>query len=90
MFSLLLALLPQVGPPPDRVVLERVNLPPALGESVVVKNKLANGLIAPLPGLGFLSLPVAVWECDVYHTPRAAPAGAPPVRMSARFFAWAE
>ena len=88
--SVLLAVVLHAGPPTDAQVLRRVEVPRVVGDAVVVKNKLADGLLVPVPKLGFVTLPVVVWGCDVYHTPPNFPAGAPPLWKYGSFFLLAE
>jgi hypothetical protein len=76
-------------PPSDATILTKV----AAGrvcDAVIIKNRAADGVILPLPGLGFVPLPVQVWDCTVWYTPAKAPAGAPKKRDCVRLLtlAW--
>lgn len=76
-------------PPSDAAILTKVAAGRAC-DAVIIKNRTADGVILPVPGLGFLPVPVQVWDCTVWHTPAKAPAGAPKKRDSVRLFtlAW--
>ena len=77
-------------PPSDRRVLTNSQVPPVADNVSIVKNCERNGFILPVPGLGFVPLPVQAWRCDVFHTPPRAPAGTPPARNVVRLFTLAE
>ena len=77
-------------PPSDLRVLASTQVPPAASNVCVVKNREKNGFILPVPGLGFLPVPVSVWECTSFHFPPNAPAGARPVRRTVHLFALSE
>ncbi len=90
----LLAVLVGVGvasaEPPAQQVLAKANVPPRAGDAFVVSNKAVNGMVLPVPGLGFVPVPVAVWRCEVWHTPPGAPAGSPRVRDVVTLFTFGE
>ncbi len=77
-------------PPTDRRVLSGANVPPVADNVTIVKNCARNGLILPVPGLGFVPLPVQAWQCTVFHTPPKAPAGVRPNQSVVRLFTLAE
>jgi hypothetical protein len=77
-------------PPSFQRVVAKAQVPPRAGEVCVASNQLARGLVLPVPGLGFLPVPVEVWDCDVWHTPPNAPAGAPRLRTTVRLITLAE
>ncbi len=77
-------------PPSDRRVLANTKVPPVADNVSIVKNCERNGFILPVPGLGFVPLPVQAWTCTVLHTPPRAPAGTPPARNVVRLFTLAE
>jgi hypothetical protein len=77
-------------PPSSGRVLAKANVPPQACDATVVGHKLAAGLVLPVPGLGFLPLPIEVWSCHVSHTPPNAPAGVPKCRTTVRLFTLAE
>lgn len=94
--SLTLALLVIAGsavladPPSDARVLSNTKVPPAASDVCVIKNREKNGFIVPVPGLGFLPVPVSMWECTSFHFPPNAPAGARLVRRTVHLFALSE
>jgi len=76
-------------PPSDTRLIRSAAVPAGAG-CFITKNKLTSGLLLPIPRLGFVEMPVEVWTCDVHFTPPRAPAGAPQVRVSGRFFTLAD
>lgn len=72
--------------PPPQQVLAKANVPARAGDALIMSNKAVNGMVLPVPGLGFVPVPVAVWRCEVWHTPPGAPAGAPRVRNVVTLF----
>jgi len=77
MLNLFLAVLSLHGVPSDHAVHQAVGLP-VLNDTVVVKEKRADGVLLPLPHLGFVTVPVTVHDCSVYRQRPNAPAGVPP------------
>ena len=77
-------------PPSDRRVLATANIPPVADNVSIVKSCERNGFILPVPGLGFVPLPVQAWTCTVFHTPPRAPAGTPPAQNVVRLVTLAE
>lgn len=84
-FLLLAAGVASAEPPSDATILTKVAAGRAC-DAVIIKNRTADGVILPVPGLGFLPLPVQVWDCTVWHTPMNAPAGVPKKRDTVRLF----
>lgn len=76
--------------PPAGRVLSKANVPAGACDTTVISCKTASGLLLPVPGLGFVPLPVEVWDCTVIHTPPNAPAGAPKLRNVVRLFTLVE
>lgn len=76
-------------PPSAERVIRSAAVPAGVG-CFTSKHKLMSGLLVPVPGLGFLNLSVELWQCDVWFTPPRAPAGAPQVRVTGRFFTLAD
>lgn len=76
--------------PPVQQALAKAKVPPRAGDAFVVSNQSVNGMVLPLPGLGFVPVPVQVWRCEVWHTPPGAPAGSPRVRSVVSIFTLAE
>jgi hypothetical protein len=76
--------------PPAQQVLAKAKVPPRAGDACIVSCKAVNGMVFPVPGLGFVPVPVEVWRCEVWHTPPGAPAGSPRVRDVVNIFTWAE
>lgn len=76
--------------PPTQQVLVKANVPARAGDAFVVSSKAVNGLVLPVPGLGFVPVPVEVWRCEVWHTPPGAPAGSPRVRSVVNIYTLAE
>ncbi len=74
--------------PPAQRAMVKANVPPRAGDAFVVSNKAVNGMLLPLPGLGFVPLPVEAWRCEVWHTPPGAPAGTPRVRNVVTLFSF--
>ena len=74
-------------PPSDARVLANTKVPPAASDICIIKNREKNGFVLPLPGLGFLPVPLSVWECTSFHFPPNAPAGAREVRRTVYLFA---
>lgn len=87
---LMLTAIASAEPPQWQRVVSNAKVPAGANEVCVVSNQLARGLVLPVPGLGFLPLPVEVWNCDVWHTPPNAPAGAPRLRATVRLITLAE
>lgn len=90
LLSLVVASAAIAEPPTDRRVLAGANVPPVADNVTIVKNRERNGIILPLPGLGFVPLPVEAWQCTVFHTPPRAPAGVRPNQSVVRLFTLAE
>jgi hypothetical protein len=76
-------------PPSDDRVIRSAAVPAGVG-CFTAKNKLMSGLLAPVPGLGFVNVSVELWQCDVWFTPPRSPAGAPQVRRTGRFLTLAD
>lgn len=77
-------------PPSDARVLSNTKVPPAASNVCIIKNCEKSGFVLPVPGLGFLPVPLSVWECTSFHFPPNAPAGARPVRRTVHLFTLAE
>jgi hypothetical protein len=73
--ALIVATVASAAPPSDGRVLAGVPAPVQC--ALIVRQKAIDGLILPVTGLGFLTLPVEVWRCTVDFLPPNAPAGAP-------------
>jgi hypothetical protein len=76
-------------PPSDSRVVRWAEVPAGTG-ILISTTKVMKGLLLPVPRLGFVQLPVELWNCDVEFTPPGAPAGTPQIRRSARFFTLAD
>lgn len=77
------------APPSNDRVIRWAEVPVGTGVFMTA-NKVVSGLLVPVPRLGFLSLPVELWECGVQFAPPGAPAGAPQIRRCARFVTLAD
>jgi hypothetical protein len=77
-------------PPSDARVLASTKVPNAASDVCIIKNREKNGFIVPVPGLGFLPVPLSLWECTSFHFPPNAPAGARQLRRTVYLFALAE
>jgi len=76
--------------PPPQQVLAKAKVPPRAGDALIMSSKAVNGMVLPVPGLGFVPVPVAVWRCEVWHTPPGAPAGSPRERDVVTMFTFGE
>lgn len=76
-------------PPSNERLIRWAEVPVGTGVFITT-NKVTNGLLVPVPRLGFLTLPIELWDCGVQFTPPGVPAGAPQIRRCGRFVTLAE
>ena len=76
--------------PTDAQVLSRTP-EVGVGRTVsILKSCSATSLILPIPVLGFVELPVEIWNCAIWSAlPPPAPAGARGLVTTVQFWRWA-
>ncbi len=90
-FGLFLALsTAKAAEPTDAQVLSRTP-EVGVGRSVsILKSQSAKSLILPIPVLGFVELPVEIWDCAIWSAlPPPAPAGTRGLVTTVQLWRWA-